>query len=712
MATIGNLVVDLTANTAAFKENMEVARRLTRGAGEDFRTASGHSQNFGRVMNETGKLTREFAIAVHEINPVLGEMVSRSADAALSATRLGVALAGIAAGAAVLAAAVAGYIEKIKEGQQFQAAFNLAVRSGDLGALRNMYGDALKQIEEYTVKQRQATQAMTDFRSAAEVVVSFWQTTFSSGVGEATKRLRELAEAMPTLIFRESAAAAAQLDSALAGTARSAAALSQTIAASQGRGTGTLDALSGRQVAEAMRGARADIDKAGVERDKAITEAQGKLDTVLKSGATQQDKDAAQNLFGISSSIANDTFDRTKRNIQRALDLTIAQITEARRKLNVEAAEKLRPAELFPQPVTNLGDISFEGGLLGPDLNTQMAQRSTEIRNEAEAIARLKMELDDAMIGWEGFEGALLGTTNAFHVFNPELPKASRALADLDKGLIRNRDAAALFGVQFDQAAADLAEVRNAMIRLTEDGLSPLDSRMTSLHAQFDELRRVNEMRDTFRNVFEDSSAALSKFSSAVTFNTKRIDQAFADMARSIGQSLLDNLMKRALEPIQNKLMDIVGQIAQVGLSAYFSGGAGAPTTSGAVDVAGFASLYAKGGVFRRFAGGGVVRRSTVFPMADGWGLMGEAGPEAVMPLARTSNGALGVRAEGAGASVEVTIINNAPSTEVRRGNDRRGPDGKQILEFVVEAVESQMDSGRFDGAMGRNYALRRSSIR
>jgi lambda family phage tail tape measure protein len=62
---------------------------------------------------------------------------------------------------------------------------------------------------------------------------------------------------------------------------------------------------------------------------------------------------------------------------------------------------------------------------------------------------------------------------------------------------------------------------------------------------------------------------------------------------------------------------------------------------------------FAKGGAFssgmRRFATGGIVNGPTLFPFADGgamqMGLMGEAGPEAIMPLQRGADGSLGVRA-------------------------------------------------------------------
>ena len=59
---------------------------------------------------------------------------------------------------------------------------------------------------------------------------------------------------------------------------------------------------------------------------------------------------------------------------------------------------------------------------------------------------------------------------------------------------------------------------------------------------------------------------------------------------------------------------------------------------------------------------------------------MGEAGPEAVMPLVRTSGGNLGVRAEGTGKQiVNVTVINNA-GAQVET-NQRQNEDGSLDLE-------------------------------
>ena len=64
------------------------------------------------------------------------------------------------------------------------------------------------------------------------------------------------------------------------------------------------------------------------------------------------------------------------------------------------------------------------------------------------------------------------------------------------------------------------------------------------------------------------------------------------------------------------------------------------------------------------FANGGVVSGPTQFPMRNGRGLMGEAGPEAIMPLARGPDGRLGVQAGGGGRPV--TVVMNVTTPDVQ----------------------------------------------
>ena len=63
------------------------------------------------------------------------------------------------------------------------------------------------------------------------------------------------------------------------------------------------------------------------------------------------------------------------------------------------------------------------------------------------------------------------------------------------------------------------------------------------------------------------------------------------------------------------------------------------------------------------FAQGGIVSTATGFGMRGGMGLMGEAGPEAIMPLARGPDGKLGVKG---GASGGTTVVMNITTPDAQ----------------------------------------------
>ena len=90
-----------------------------------------------------------------------------------------------------------------------------------------------------------------------------------------------------------------------------------------------------------------------------------------------------------------------------------------------------------------------------------------------------------------------------------------------------------------------------------------------------------------------------------------------------------------------------------------------------------------------------VVNKPTFFPFAKGVGLMGEAGPEAIMPLSRTSNGRLGVVAQSAGAGTVNVVVNvssdgsGSPKTSTSKGQDASM--GNALGRLVGTAVQSEM---------------------
>lgn len=92
---------------------------------------------------------------------------------------------------------------------------------------------------------------------------------------------------------------------------------------------------------------------------------------------------------------------------------------------------------------------------------------------------------------------------------------------------------------------------------------------------------------------------------------------------------------------------------------------------------------------------GQVVSSPTVFAFARGAGVMGEAGPEAIMPLTRGPNGKLGVQAsgDGGGAQVEINITNNGQAVQAQQTGQRM--DGKKmIIDMVIEAAANDLATG------------------
>jgi phage-related minor tail protein len=94
------------------------------------------------------------------------------------------------------------------------------------------------------------------------------------------------------------------------------------------------------------------------------------------------------------------------------------------------------------------------------------------------------------------------------------------------------------------------------------------------------------------------------------------------------------------------------------GLDSIFSGGFGGQSAAHAL------------GAIKPFAAGGVIGAPTYFPLAHGGlGLAGEAGPEAIMPLARGRDGRLGVATAGA-AAANVTVNIATPDADSFRRSE------------------------------------------
>ena len=193
-----------------------------------------------------------------------------------------------------------------------------------------------------------------------------------------------------------------------------------------------------------------------------------------------------------------------------------------------------------------------------------------------------------------------------------------------------------------------------------DEELSAFDAELASLEATLGsasqmvavfhgELRSMQDsMLYTGREVQSLSrsfGSGLRRAFDGVIFDGMRL----SDALRTVAQSMVDAAYNTAIRPVQNAL----GGVLANGVNSLMS--AVLPFEKGGAF---------SGGRVTPFARGDVIGGPTPFAMRGGIGLMGEAGPEAIMPLVRGANGKLGVAAEGGGRPVQVVMNITTPDVQ------------------------------------------------
>jgi hypothetical protein len=192
-----------------------------------------------------------------------------------------------------------------------------------------------------------------------------------------------------------------------------------------------------------------------------------------------------------------------------------------------------------------------------------------------------------------------------------------------------------------------------------------------------------------------------SEFSSGVVNIINGIRQGSFDIGNALIQ-MFNNIMMAALKPgfdaLGQVLTNAVKGLLQSAASAMGISWGGGPGTSGYdYQPGGYGFMnWAHGGAFSRgvrmaFAGGGIVTRPTLFPLAGGAGLMGEAGEEGILPLSRVG-GDLGVKALLPSSGPPVVNIINKTGTEAQ-GSAQQNDDGSLDV-FLEKKVVSYASRG------------------
>jgi hypothetical protein len=150
-----------------------------------------------------------------------------------------------------------------------------------------------------------------------------------------------------------------------------------------------------------------------------------------------------------------------------------------------------------------------------------------------------------------------------------------------------------------------------------------------------DEQQKVlDEAKAKQKEVGDLVSSSMEDAFMSIVDGTKSVKDAFKSMAASVISELYRILV----------IKKIVG-----GITGFFGFADGGVFSGGSVVPSAKGNAFSGGNVIP-FANGGVVSSPMTFPMTGGkTGLMGEAGPEAIMPLKRGKGGKLGVVAENNG---------------------------------------------------------------
>jgi len=358
-----------------------------------------------------------------------------------------------------------------------------------------------------------------------------------------------------------------------------------------------------------------------------------------------------ENLAG-SASRATHAIDKITDAEQELLDLTlkISQSTpyEPMTLLQIEAAkaqaEMVKVFEASAELKDEIGDAAFEAIRLA-DVDIA-AGVSTAAKEAAKLAANLNtsllaaMNLNNLQGSIESGGGRGTGTEykgqqdytsemgyesiqSQIDKFNKKEAKANKPtkdpIADFQKKLDLDRE---LLGV---------SEARQKVLQaLGSDVVAKNPEIAAGMEAQITKTNELIATEERRQGLIDSITGSIEDGMMAMVDGTMSVKDAFKSMAAEIIKELYRVLV---VQQMVN---------AAKGFFGFADGGA-----------------FSGGSQIQAYADGGVVGSPTTFPMSGGkTGLMGEAGPEAIMPLKRGANGKLGVQMEGGGG--QNVVINQS----------------------------------------------------
>lgn len=182
----------------------------------------------------------------------------------------------------------------------------------------------------------------------------------------------------------------------------------------------------------------------------------------------------------------------------------------------------------------------------------------------------------------------------------------------------------------------------------------------------------------------EQNASPIQQYADSMVDSATQVEQAWVNALKNTENALVEFAMtgKLSFKDMANSIIsDIVRIAIQQAIMKPLTG-----FLQGILPSA-LGNAFDGGGV-KKFAAGGIVSGATPFAYRGGLGVMGEAGPEAIMPLKRGANGRLGVEMSGGGGGSVVVNVN------VEGGNSQvKGDPGKaaQLGNLIANVVRSEL---------------------
>lgn len=222
-----------------------------------------------------------------------------------------------------------------------------------------------------------------------------------------------------------------------------------------------------------------------------------------------------------------------------------------------------------------------------------------------------------------------------------------------------------------------LAEAQRAGIALTPEqtaALRDLAAGMSEAERNAADLAASQGKIDAWNTSIKDTTKSAMKGFVSDLVSGKSAADALADALGKIGDKVLD----MALDTIFDSLFKGASGGGGGLLSWLFSANGNAFGSSGVIP----------------FASGGVVDKPTFFKFASGAGVMGEAGPEAIMPLKRGADGKLGVAAQGAGGG-NTSVYSPTVNVAVQSSGNRQADE--HLARRMNDEVKATLDNHMLD---------------